>query len=281
MFDLDKLLTGAGLDDNKTDNTIKEDNKNSVSVSASPDSIPDAVKEKNSSAADSGPASPDSEKITSKSPKNKKKRKEDNKTDNNDLIINDNKGGDGLPPDFINIIESIINEYMKKYNIDDMQKAAAVQWRSCCQYIGMWAKNSQFYIDKEKSARQGGRVYNAEKIADALEIWAFLCGNFKKVPLITDFIEFVGVSRSWFYDNNGSCELTSASAQILKKASDIQKGGLVSGIVDGRENPTGKIYFSKAVLGWSESGPGRVSDDLPQEKQKNIPDFSTLGLPKL
>lgn len=181
---------------------------------------------------------------------------------------------DPLPADFLEIILSLIDDYSQKFKIDDMQKAAAIQWRSCCTYIGMWAKQNKFYVDKEKSARQGGKIYDVEKIAAAVDVWAFLCGNFKKVPLVADFIEFVGVSRSWFYDCNGHCDLTSAGGLILKKVNEIQTTGLASGIVDGRENPTGKIYFSKAVLGWSEDG--RRRDDL-QGQNENLQSFPDLA----
>lgn len=203
--------------------------------------------------------------------------KEENQDLKNSVPVSDSSGS--LPSDFLDTVQSIISDYCIKFEIENMQKAAALQWKAACQYVGMWAKNNRFYIDKQKTATQGGSVYDPVKIADAVPVWAFLCATYKKTPLVSDFIDFVGVSRSWFYDCNGHCDLTSAGGLILKKVNEIQSTGLASGIVDGRENPTGKIYFSKAVLGWSEDG--RRRDDL-QGQNENLQSFPDLAglLPK-
>ena len=75
------------------------------------------------------------------------------------------------------------------------------------------------------------------------------------------------------FDNSGK-RLSSSGGLIWKKVNEIQAGGLASGIVDGRENPTGKIYFSK-VLGWSETGGfGSRSDDLQADSGGGLPDLS-------
>ena len=187
----------------------------------------------------------------------------------------------GLPSDYIETIENIISDYMQKYNIDDMSKAHAQQWRAACMYCGMWAKENKIYIDTEKSRRQGGRVYDTDKITDALQVWAFLCSSYRKTPLVGDFIDFVGVSSSWFYGDNGHGKLTSQGGEIYKKACEIQKKGFVSGISDGRENPTGKIYLTKALFGWSDTGGGMLPADDRQEKSAALPDLSILELPKL
>ncbi|MBO4541961.1 MAG: hypothetical protein J5725_02135, partial [Bacteroidales bacterium] len=54
--------------------------------------------------------------------------------------------------------------------------------------------------------------------------------------------------------------------------------GVASGIVDGRENPTGKIYFSKAVLGWSENGIMRQNDTDAGAACDGLPDLSAFML---
>ena len=101
---------------------------------------------------------------------------------------------------------------------------------------------------------------------------------YKKTPLAYDFIAFSGVSRQWFFDNSG-VRLSSAGGLIWKKVTEIQAGGVASGIVDGRENPTGKIYFSKAVLGWSENGIMRQNDADVGAACDGLPDLSAFMLP--
>ena len=212
-------------------------------------------------------------------------KREENKTDNKTDIDNNNidgstaGGAHDLPPDFLEVCLSLVSDFCQKFNIEDMQKAAAVQWRACCSYLGMYAKNNNIYIDKEKSAKQGGRVYDQEKLLQTVDIWQFLCGIYKKMPLMTDFIEFAGISHSYLINNNGHSKLSSAGGCLYKKLLDIQQSGIASGIVDGRENPTGKIYFSKAVLGWSENGIMRQNSDDMQENNGALPDLSLLSLP--
>ena len=183
-----------------------------------------------------------------------------------------------LPFDFTDTIKSIILSYCKQYNIDDMSKASALQWRGACQFVGMWAKQNNIFLDMEKTRAKNNPVYDPQKISDAASVWAFLCVSYKKTPLVSDFIEFVNVSRSWFYNVNGHCDLSSAGGQIIKKVSDLQAAGVASGIVDGRENPTGKIYFSKAVLGWSENGIMRQNDTDAGAACDGLPDLSAFML---
>lgn len=208
----------------------------------------------------------------------KKENIEDNNTER-DAGSTDAGGVHDLPPDFLEVCLSLVSDFCQKFNIEDMQKAAAVQWRACCSYLGMYAKNNNIYIDYEKSARQGGRVYDQEKLLQTVDIWQFLCGIYKKIPLMTDFIEFAGISHSYLINNNGHSKLSSASGCLYKKLLDIQQSGIASGIVDGRENPTGKIYFSKAVLGWNESGIMRQNSDDMIENNGALPDLSVLTLP--
>ena len=224
----------------------------------------------------------DDEKNAASGTSEKSTKREENKADNTDTSDTDGStagGAHDLPPDFLEVCLSLVSDFCQKFNIEDMQKAAAVQWRACCSYLGMYAKNNNIYIDKEKSAKQGGRVYDQEKLLQTVDIWQFLCGIYKKMPLMTDFIEFAGISHSYLINNNGHSKLSSAGGCLYKKLLDIQQSGIASGIVDGRENPTGKIYFSKAVLGWSENGITRQNSDDIQENNGALPDLSLLSLP--
>ena len=184
-----------------------------------------------------------------------------------------------LPPDLINTIQSIIDSWCMDNDVNDLRKASALVWGAVCMIIGQYIKQNKILYDIEKTAARGGACcYDVEKVNDLIDIWVYCCKKYAKTPLINDFIDFSGVSKNWFYGINGHNEqtLTSAGGRLAKKIYDIQAGAVASGIVDGRENPTGKIYFSKAVLGWSEDGSRRQDLQNQNESINSFPDLAGL-----
>ena len=159
-----------------------------------------------------------------------------------------------LPEDFPDKIENTITNYMVKYHIDDMRKASAEEWRAACMFIGRrLIIPSMITIDKNKMMSLGVRTYSPDILNDLIDIWSFLCGTFKKVPLVSDFASFVGISHTYMYPTQGSKRLvTSSGIDISKKIQQIQEAGLASGLVDGRKNPTGTIFFLKNWHGWRD-----------------------------
>lgn len=234
-----------------------------------------------------------SEKIKKESPKKKSKaeKKEDTKRSKAaagvvafSASMDEEENPHELPPGFIETLQSIIKQFCIDNDIESMKKAPSLQWGACCMLCGQYIKKNKILWDKDKTAARGGVcAYDIEKISQLLDIFSYLCKLYAKTALVTDFIDFSGVSRGWFFGTNGhnSETLTSAGGDIRKKLYDIQAAAVASGIVDGRENPTGKIYFSKAVLGWSETGSIHPQTDQADTKTARLPDFNNLGLPKL
>ena len=185
-----------------------------------------------------------------------------------------------LPADFLQTLQSIINQWCIDNDIQDIRKMSQLQWGAVCMFCGQYIKNNRILWNIEKSnATGGGCVYDTQKISELVDIWAYLCRTYSKTPLVNDFRDFSGLSAGYFYNANGHSQLTSAAGDFRKKVFDIQQGAIASGIVDGRENPTGKIYFSKAVLGWSEDGSRRQDLQNQNENINSFPDLAGL-LPK-
>lgn len=177
-------------------------------------------------------------------------------------------GPDVLPASLPDDVENWLVDWSQRYNID-LEKCAGLQWRAACIYIGQQIQKSGILLDHEKMRVKGIKIYNPVAVAALLPVWEYFTNVFRHVPLASDFISFSGVSREYFYNSQGVS--TSGLLDIAKKARTIEESGLSSGLVDGRENPTGKIFYSKARLGWRESveivhtsGAAAVaSDDLP------------------
>lgn len=158
---------------------------------------------------------------------------------------------DLLPPSICDDIEGILLEFSSKYNID-LANCANLQWRAACLEVGRYIQASGILLDMEKLRQRGGnKYYKAEVVAALLPIWERFTMIYKHVPLTSDFIAFTGISREWFYDTRGV--LTSSRVDIIKKARSIEESALGSALVDSRENPTGRIYYTKARLGWQET----------------------------
>lgn len=201
--------------------------------------------------------------------------------ENNTGIKENTRGGGALvsPSGFVfdlDTVDSIINDFSLSCRLDEPHKMAGSQWRSCCLLVGSYVSKHRILEDMEKNARHGGKNYDIDKINFCIDLFEFSCGKVRKAPLISDFLAFSGVSSSFFYNTNGRCVVTSAGVDLRKKLQDMQQAGIASGIVNDRENPTGKIYFSKAVLGWSENN---NAAPIQEEKSQSVAALPVFGAP--
>lgn len=157
-----------------------------------------------------------------------------------------------LPDDLPDLIQNYIDIFSERFKIEDISKASAERWRGFCMMFGYEVKKSRLLEDIEREKKEGGKIFDAERVRGLLELWATLCASYDKVPLAGDFISFSGISSSWFYDNNGSCALTSSSVGIYKRLMELQEVGISGRLIDGRRNPTGSIFFLKNWHGWKD-----------------------------
>lgn len=157
--------------------------------------------------------------------------------------------GSALPAGFSDMVTGWLQDYAIQYNID-LEKCAAIQWRSLCLSIGEKIQASGVLRDHAREKSHGGKIYNPFAVAALVPIWEKLTGYYKHIPLAVDFCAFSGVSHEWFYDTRGV--LTSGRVEIAKKVRMIEESALSASLCDSRENPTGRIYYTKARLGWRE-----------------------------
>ena len=248
------------------------------------DSIKNEEKDHGGGAAGASDASKHSEKTRKKSPK-----KPDNIKDNTNnekgvnTLIKDNNAvtdnapaGDDLPPGLIDTIRSIIDNVALSFEAGTMEKAAQGQWSAACMVVGQYIKENKILMDAEKARKAGGRPYVPERVNSLIDIFAVLCGYYKKTPFIFDFIRFSGVSESYLLGKNGHSVLTSSGMDLYKKLQTIQECGVVSDLADGRKNPTGLIYVSKARFGWSENN---NAAPIQEEKSQSVAALPVFGAP--
>ena len=180
---------------------------------------------------------------------------------------------DRLPDDFGNIIKGWLEDWAHDNGLD-LYKIAGLQWRAACIWVGWKVKAMHILDDKTMIDKNGGRYYSPQKLETLLYIWEYLTQHYKHVPLAADFVAFAGVTRDYFTECAG---VTSSQVQVYKKALEIEESGLSAGLVDSRENPTGRIYYSKARLGWRETAAADAAPAVVVVSLGELPKLDKIG----
>ena len=158
---------------------------------------------------------------------------------------------DELPPGFGDRCAEWVEAFCAKHEIDS-KHIKAQQWRSACMYVGENIKHTGVYRDRERERHEGGIIYSGKKLEKLLALWAYLCGTYNQVPLVSDFVNFSGVSRGFFYDYEGR-GLSSTSVQLVQKARKIEEAGLGSSVAGGGAGAVGGMFLLKARHNYSET----------------------------
>ena len=156
-----------------------------------------------------------------------------------------------LPADISETVESLLEEFKTRYNIEDLTKISGQQWRAACLFVGAFIKQSGLLHDKEREKHNGGAVYDVGRVSGLVDLWEYATTLYKHTPLRFDFFAFCGIGKSWFYESMAD-GVSPQRAEIVKKVIDVEEAALCSGIADARENPAGKIYLTKVHHGYKE-----------------------------
>ena len=166
-------------------------------------------------------------------------------------LYGDNTEAEELPPGFVDNIRLWLDMWAESENID-LSRLHAQQWRAACMFIGEKIKQSHVLNDDKWIHSHGGRGYSGKRLEALLDVWAYLCGKYKQVPLVSDFVYFSGTHKNYFYDYGGQ-GLSSTSVAILKKARDIEEAGLGASVAGGGPGAVGGMFLLKARHNYSET----------------------------
>jgi hypothetical protein len=155
-----------------------------------------------------------------------------------------------LPPGLYDDICATLENYCRQQNMDP-GKVHPLQWKSACIYIGQSIKARGLLRDYEREKSHGGVLYDGVKVAALLDIYDYICGQYKQVPFVYNFPRFAGISPQYFADYEN--RLTSSRVNLYKKALDIQKAGLIDAVTGGGSATVGNIFLSKALAGLQET----------------------------
>ena len=183
--------------------------------------------------------------------------------------------GDELPPSFGDTVEGWFESFANKYNFD-IYKLHPQQWRAACMYVGENIKASGVIRDRQKEKHNGGKVYSPHKLEELLKLWAYFCGLYRQVPLASDYINFSGVHRNFFYDYDGQ-GLSSTAVHLAQKAKQIEEAGLGSSVAGGGAGTVGGIFLLKARHGYSETVTVNHVSAAPSVGLAELPKLTTSG----
>ena len=155
-----------------------------------------------------------------------------------------------LPSGLYEDITATIDTYCRQYDIPEPVKMHPAQWKSLCIYIGQGIKSRAILQDKNRY-KEVGFCYDGEKVAELLDLYEYICGQYKQVPFAYNFMHFAGISRQYFADYGD--RLTSGRVNLRQKAYEIQKAGLVDAVTGGGSATVGNIFLSKALAGLQET----------------------------
>ena len=183
---------------------------------------------------------------------------------------------DELPSGFADSVQEWLEDFANKYGFD-LFKLHPQQWRAACMWVGEYIKKSGVIRDRERERHEGGRIYSGKKLEELLQVWAYFCGVLRQVPLVSDFINFTGCHRNFFYDYDGQ-GLTSAAVRIIQKARAIEAGGLSSSVAGGGAGVIGGIFLLKARHGYSETVTVNHVSSTHDNTASALPVFGDNGL---
>lgn len=183
---------------------------------------------------------------------------------------------DELPSGFADSVQEWLEDFANKYGFD-LFKLHSQQWRAACMWVGEYIKKNGVIRDRERERHEGGRIYSGKKLEELLQVWAYFCGVLRQVPLVSDFINFSGCHRNFFYDYDGQ-GLTSAAVRILQKARAIEAGGLSSSVAGGGAGVIGGIFLLKARHGYSETVNVNHVSSTHDNTASALPVFGDNGL---
>lgn len=136
-------------------------------------------------------------------------------------------------------VEMFISDFLKScsdLNADKgMIKCALETWQACCTDIGLLYFRKNRYLRKYGKGADGkGAVddYDDNLLEIALELYEFLCMEYRKQFFIYDCCRFMGLNKDSMY------RLNELRADVLKKAHTAQEGSMRSALASGRSNVT-------------------------------------------
>ena len=184
---------------------------------------------------------------------------------------------------FENDIDLYLQEFAERDEIEDYKKVGQSVWNAALRYIYSYVfkpnpdilkSHTNISVD-DNIIPSNYNAYNYDLVNEVCDYYIYnMCMRYNKEVSILGFTTLTGIDESVIYDwGNNSTKLSTSSAKIYKKLSQMREESLSNKLVDGKQNPVGVIACLNRQFGWASP---YVSDSNRQKRT-----LSDSELPKL
>lgn len=150
----------------------------------------------------------------------------------------------GVMPDNIEfLIESAVDDFMqykcKEPKKDSMTQCTEDTWAACCSFIGREVfKKHKLLHDKERERKEGGIIYDIERVSAGQDLYKQYCAMYNKMYSIMGCADFLGVSDDYIYGCTGGQRSNPSRRVFREKSLKDREESLRRGVVGGRKGST-------------------------------------------
>lgn len=168
----------------------------------------------------------------------------------------------------------LIDEYIEKYNIQDLKKESQNIWNSVLLYINKnLFKIDNSYLCKDNKTIMNG--YNIDHLNEILDIYINACYLYEKEISILGFCKLTGLSQETIFQwGNNVRQLSSNASEIYKKLTVEREETLSNMLISGKRNPVGILGSLNRHYGWNMGQPKGIDGSKAQIGFNDLP---TLG----
>ena len=162
---------------------------------------------------------------------------------------------------FENDIEIYLQEFAERDGIDDYKQVGQSVWNAALRYIYSHVfKPNPDILKSHKNISVNDNIipsnynaYNYDLVNEVCDYYIYnMCMRYNKEVSILGFTTLTGIDESVIYDwGNNSTKLSTSSAKIYKKLSQMREESLSNKLADGKQNPVGVIAILNRQYGWS------------------------------
>lgn len=184
---------------------------------------------------------------------------------------------------FENEIDFFLEQFKEEQGIEDLRTVPQSVWNGALRYICRYVfkpnnhalrSGNKYNIDNN-TIPSNFNMYDHEIVNDILDYYIYLCQIYNKEISIVGFSNLTGIDTDTINEwGNNSSKLSSLSAVIYKKLSQMREESLSNKLADGKQNPVGVIAILNRQFGWASP---YTSDANRQKSTLSASDLPKLG----
>jgi hypothetical protein len=179
-------------------------------------------------------------------------------------------------------IDFYLNEFIEKYQIEDISKEPQSRWNAALMYIQrhvfpkgnnkLKLKDNIYNINLINNNPSNCNVYNYSLVNQVVDYYIYLCMVNDKEVSIIGFSNLTGIDPDTFNDwSKNESKLNNSSFEIYKKLNQSREESLSNKLVTGKQNPVGILGVLNRHYSWNLPGVSREQATNKQLTASQLP----------